>query len=327
MYAEAVTTDILRRLGERSRQVVAEGVSASQGNPGSWRYRAFTFLREYGAEASKDDITGLAAELSYRFFLSLFPFLIFLAALGAFAASAFHIADPTQTIMSRIGDSLPSDARSIVQKQVSSVVGTKSVGLLSAGILGALWAASGAAKAIIKALNRVNQSQETRSFWKRTGISLGLVIVATGGLVCAAALYLLTSTWGTELANYFGAGSLFSIALSVVVWPIAIALLTVGVATVYRYAPAGGVPFRAASWGAVVFVAVFLLTSVLFGLYVSSFGTYNKTYGTLGGVVVLLTWLYITNLALLGGAELDWFLAQRRAKRAAGNDQGEAVPV
>ncbi|MGH2633688.1 MAG: YihY/virulence factor BrkB family protein [Tepidiformaceae bacterium] len=311
------TNDVMRRWRMRGREALLGHVVGHGGGPDSRRRRTVSFLRDYGHEASKDDLSGLAAELSYRFFLALFPFLILVAALGGFIASAFGVANPTQSIMSRIGDGLPGDARSVLQKQVQAIVETRSVGLLSVGIVGALWASSGAAKAIIKALNRVNQSTEARPFWKRTAISFGLVLLTTFGLLGSAGLYFATSVWGGSIANYFGAGGAFSIALAVVVWPVAIALLTVSVATTYWFAPAGRVPFKAASWGALVFVATFLVMSVLFGLYVSLFGAYNKTYGTLGGVVVMLTWLYITNLALLGGAELDWFLAKRKGRAGA----------
>lgn len=300
---------MLRRLSRRGRAELA----VAAGEPGSRRRRIVAALKEFGKEASKDDLGGLAAELSYRFFLALFPFLIFLAALGGFVSSAFHVANPTQSVMSRIGDGLPADARSVLQKQVHTTVAKKSVGLLSVGIVGALWASSGAAKVTIKALNRVYATPESRPFWKRTALSFGLVLVTTGALLGSAGLYFATRTWGSDIAGYFGAGRAFSIALSVIVWPLAVALLTVAVAMVYWFAPSARVPFRVASWGAVVFVAVFLVSSVLFAVYVALFSTYNKTYGALGGVVVLLTWLYITNLALLGGAELDWFLAKRRA--------------
>lgn len=283
-----------------------------QGPPSSLRRRAIAFARDYGREASKDDLAGLAAELSFRFFLALFPFLIFIAALGGFIAAAFGVANPTQSIMSRIGDGLPADARSVLEKQVAAVVGKKSVGLLSVGILGALWSASGAAKGIIKALNRVNQSPEERPFWKRTAISLGLVLLTTLGLLGSAGLYVAISVWGGSVAQHFGAGGAFSTALAVAIWPFMALLLMASVATIYWFAPAGHIPFRAASWGALVFVIAFLLSTVVFGIYVASFAAYNKTYGTLGGVVILLTWLYITNLALLGGAELDWFLARRK---------------
>ena len=322
-----MTTDRLRQLGRRGREAIAQGAAASEGAPGSFRRRALAFLREYGAEASKDDLSGLAAELSYRFFVALFPFLIFLAALGGFVASALGVANPTQSIMSHVGASLPGDARSVLQKQVEAIVGTKSVGLLSVGILGALWASSGAARATIKALNRVNQSTESRPFWKLTLISFGLVLVATVALFGSAGLYFAASAWGGDIANYFGAGRVFAIVLSVVVWPAAVALVTVAVAAIYWFAPSARVPFRAASWGALVFVAALLSSSVLFGVYVSQFGAYNKTYGALGGVVVLLTWLYITNLALVGGAELDWFLAKRRARASVPSDASVTATI
>ncbi len=139
------------------------------------------FGKRVAKEFSADDISGLAAELSYRFLLALFPFFIFLAALGGFAAAALSSDDPTQRLMNQIGDALPADARSILEDQVRGVLESRSGGLLSVGIIGAIWASSGAMKALIKALNRVYDVPETRSFWKSTSLAIAMTFA---GSVC-----------------------------------------------------------------------------------------------------------------------------------------------
>lgn len=261
-------------------------------------------LREFKA----DDISGLAAELSYRYFLALFPFFIFLAALGGFIASLFGISDPTGRLMNAFGDALPADARSVLQGQVRSVVGSKSVGLLSFGIIGAFWAASGAMSALTRALNRTYDVPETRPFWKTTGIALLMTLAATIGIIGSVVLLVGTSAWGSEIAGWFGAGHAFELTVTVLRWPVIIALVLFAVAVMYWAAPNYDLPFRYITPGAVLFVVVWVAATGAFGVYAANFSSYNKTYGTLGGVVVLLTWLYITNAVLLLGAEINALL-------------------
>jgi len=265
-------------------------------------------VKEFGA----DDIGGLAAELSYRYFLALFPFFIFLAALGGFIANAISVEDPTTRLMNLLGDALPADARSVLEGQVRSVVDSQSVGLLSFGIVGALWAASGAMKALIKALNRAYDVPETRPFWKATGLAILMTLASTVGVLGSIVIVIATNAWGSEIADSIGAGHAFALGMRIAQWPLIIALLLVAVALMYWLAPNLDVPFKLITPGAALFVVTWLVATLGFGLYVANFSSYNKTYGTLGGVVVLLTWLYITNIFLLLGAEINALIDEER---------------
>lgn len=273
------------------------------------------FAKKVFKESSSDDISGLAAELSYRFFLALFPFFIFLAALGGFIATAVSSGDPTQRLMDQIGGALPADARSILQDQLSGVLNSRSGGLLSVGIVGAIWASSGAAKALIKALNRVYGVPETRSFWTSTSLALAMTLAASVAIIGSFGLLLATQAFGSEIAAAIGAGAAFQLTVTILRWPVVMLLVLFAVGLIYWLAPNRHVPFRLFSPGAVAFTLVWLLTAIAFGLYVANFGSYNKTYGALGGVVVLLTWLYLTNLTLLLGAEVNATLAELRASQ------------
>ena len=268
------------------------------------------FGKRVAKEFSADDVSGLAAELSYRYFLALFPFFIFLAALGGFIASALSSGDPTQRLMDYIGDALPADARSILQDQVRSVLDSRSGGLLSVGILGAVWASAGAMKALIKALNRVYDVPETRPFWKSSSLAVAMTVAGSICILGSVVLLVATQAFGDDIANALGAGGAFELTVALVRWPLVIALVMLAVALIYWIAPNIDVPFRFISPGSVAFTAVWLLTAVAFGIYVANFGSYNKTYGTLGGVVVLLTWLYLSNVMLLLGAEINATLAE-----------------
>jgi len=270
------------------------------------------YAKRVAKEFSADDISGLAAELSYRFFLALFPFFIFLGALGGFAAAALSSDDPTQRLMDQIGDALPADARSILEDQVRGVLDSRSGGLLSVSIIGAIWASSGAMKALIKALNRVYDVPETRSFWKSTSLALAMTLAGSVCTLGSFALLIATQAFGNDIADAIGAGGAFELTVALARWPIVIALVMLSVALIYWIAPNIDVPFRLFSPGAITFTVVWLLTAIGFGLYVANFGSYNKTYGTLGGVVVLLTWLYLSNVSLLLGAEINATLAEQK---------------
>lgn len=276
-------------------------------------------------EFSADDISGLAAELSYRFFLALFPFFIFLAALGGFIAAAVSSGDPTQRLMDQIGSALPADARSILQEQVRGVLDSRSGGLLSVGIIGAIWASSGAAKALIKALNRVYGVPETRSFWKSTSLALAMTFAGSLSILGSFALLVATQAFGNDIADAVGAGGAFELTVAIVRWPIVIVLVMFAVGLIYWLAPNINVPFRLVSPGAAAFTVVWLLTALAFGLYVANFGSYNKTYGTLGGVVVLLTWLYLSNVMLLLGAEINATLAELREPHTQESRRAEVI--
>lgn len=262
-------------------------------------------------EFKDDDVPGLAAELTFRVFLALFPFLIFLAALGGVLASALNVDDPSEKFLELFGGQLPDDARSVISTQVEEVVDGRSVGLISVGIVGALWAATGGAAAMIKALNRAYDIPDTRPFWKQKLLALGLVIAGTIAILGSVSLLVATRAFGGDIADAVGLGSTFEAVLRWGTWPTLLVLALAAVAFVYWSAPNVGLPFRWISPGAVFFVLAWLAATVGFSIYVANFGSYNATYGALGGVVILLFWLYITNLVLLLGAELNAVLDEQ----------------
>ena len=256
-------------------------------------------------EIGDDDLTGLAAELAYRFFLALFPFAIFLAALGGVLARAAGVDNPAQEFVDTFGNTLPPDAASVVQGQVQGVVDGPNAGLLSVGIIGALWGASAGAGAVIKATTRAYDIPENRPFWKKTLLALGLT--ATGGLAIVAGFSAIVATqsFSGQLADAVGLGGAFELFLLIIRWPVVFLVVTLGVSLVYWAAPNTGLPFKWVTPGAALFGVGWLAVTTVFALYVANFGSYNATYGTLGGVVVLLLWFYLSSLVLLVGAELN----------------------
>jgi|GEM_PF-647198 len=262
-------------------------------------------------EFKDDDLSGLAAELTYRFFLAIFPFIIFLTALGGFLASALDVANPAQEFVDLFGDRLPDDAASVLERQTSDVIESRNLTLLSLGIVGTVWAATGGASALIKGLNRAYDIPETRPFWKQKLLAFGLMMSATLAILLSLSAFIATQVYGGDIADKVGLGAAFEVAMRWGTLPLMVVVLTAGMAFVYWAAPNAGLPFRWVSPGAVFFVIGWLAATVGLSFYVANFASYNATYGALGGVVVLLLWFYITNIILLLGAEINAVLDEQ----------------
>lgn len=276
-------------------------------------------------EIGDDDISGSAAEMSYRFFLALFPFFLLLSAMGSFAADAFNIANPTDEVMNLVGDSLPSEAAVLLREQVEAVVTERNPALLSVGIVGTLWAASSAIQTIMKALNRAHEVKETRSMVKRYALALGLTLTAglfiLGGFVVLLSGQLL----GEEIAGRIGLEGAAVTFFPLARWPLVALALLAAMAFIYWAAPNIKLPFKWISPGALMFTVLWLVGTYVFGLYVSNFGSYSATYGALGSVVILLVWLYWTSFIMLAGAELNGVLAQEAIPEELPARAGEAT--
>jgi membrane protein len=273
-------------------------------------------------EVSEDDVSGAAAELAYRFFLALFPFFIFLAALGGFVASLSGVDSPTDEIMDMVGESLPADSASVLRSQLESIVDEKNAGLLSIGIIGAIWASSSGVGALMKNMNRIYGVGESRKTPIRIAIALGLTVLGAGVMVLAFAVLFVGQLYGREIAGEVGLENTAAFLFSNARWPLAVVMILFAVAFLYWLAPNAEVPLRWISPGAVFFTVTWIIASIGFGFYVANFGSYNETYGTLGGVVVLLIWFYLTSFLLLLGAEINGVLAQQ-----ANEMKQEGVPV
>ncbi len=278
-------------------------------------------------EAGNDDVSGAATEMAYKLFLALFPFLIFLTALGGFSSSLFGVQDPTTEIMDSIGPSIPDESEAMLRKEINSVVQEKSSALLSFGIIGTIWSASSAMGAIMKGLNRIYDVKESRPLLRRYGVALALTASAGLFIVVSVVIAVIGQAFGQSIAEELGMGSTASAVFTIARWPIAAALLMTAVALLYWAAPNTDLPLRWISPGAVMFVLVWVPATFLFGLYVSNLGSYSGTYGALGGVVVLLIWLYLTSYVLLLGAELNDVIIQEDApapvQAKVGGDAGD----
>src|SRR3954447_6744148 len=273
----------------------------------SWKYTG----RMAFAEFKRDECTDLAATLTYFAVLSAFPAFIVIASLVGLIGEPQKTADAVLKLITDLGHQGAADQ---LRGTVEQLTRSRGAGLaLILGALLALWSASAFVAAFGRAMNRIYEVDEGRPFWKLRLVNLGVSLV----LIVGASVMLLGITMSGGLAREIGDRLGLSDAAvtfwNIIKWPIMLVVLALMVAVLYYATPNVRQPkFRWMSVGSGLAILLWIVGSVGFGFYVSNFGNYNKTYGSLAGIIVLLLWLWITNLALLFGAELDAELERGR---------------
>ena len=273
----------------------------------------FQTLKATVQEFQRDDALGLAAQLAYYLILALFPFILFLVAVvDAFSSSSPQFVDELFDYLGRV---LPAQVFDLIRGYTENTLRNEDTapGLLSVGILGTIWAASGAFSALINALNRAYDVQETRPFWKVKGIAI-LMTLGLSVLTLVGALLLIAGpSIGETIAEVFTLDDEFEVVWNIARWPAALLFMVATVALIFYFAPDAGQPFRWITPGGFVGIALWILASVAFNLYLSSdFNTYDKTYGSIGTVIILLLYLYISSLTILFGATLNATLVRMK---------------
>jgi membrane protein len=282
-------------------------------------------LKRTVKEFSDDKLTHWAAALTYYGILSIFPALLALVAvLGLLGANAI------QPLLDNLGSVAPGPAKEIM---TNALKGLQSGGggagvLFVVSLAGAIWSASGYISAFMDASNAIYDIEEGRSIWAKLPLRIGITVVMLVLLAVSAFAVVLTGPVAEQAGKLFGVGSSALAVWDVAKWPILVMLVSFMFAVLYYAAPNVKQPgLRAVIPGGVVAVVLWIAVSAAFALYVSAFGSYNKTYGALGGVIVFLVWLWLTNIAILLGAE---FNAERARGRyiAAGHapDQEPYLP-
>ena len=257
----------------------------------------------------EDDVSGLSAEIAYRFLFAVFPFGLFVAALGSFVALSFSIQNPADEVVLALRDNLPPSIAEAIRPELQHLLSSARPDLLSIGALAALWAATGGVNATVKGMHRAYDVDEIRPFLMRYGVAVGLTlvgaIVVIGSFVTIVGGAMLTE----QIGQRAGFGDLSRTLLSVLRWPAIFAVLTASVALLYRYGPSVAVPWRWILPGAATFAAGWLAATAALGFYVGHVADYGATYGSLGAVIVLMTWFYVTAALLIIGAEVTATLA------------------
>lgn len=274
----------------------------------SWRYIARKTVREF----SRDQCTDLAAALTYYAVLALFPAVIALLSLVGLFGQPQQTVDTLLGILRDVGAGSAVDTLAPTLTSLAGRQGAAGIAFV-VGLATALWSASGYVGSFGRAMNRIYEIREGRPFWKLRPVMLAVTLVAVILVALVAMALVLTGPAAQAVGDAIGLGSTGLLVWNIAKWPVILLVVAFVVAILYYVTPNVKQPrFRWVSVGAVVAIVVWILASVAFGFYVSTFSSYDKTYGALAGVVVFLLWLWITNLALLFGAELDAELERAR---------------
>ena len=278
----------------------------------SWRELA---KRVY-TETTEDGILDYAAQLSYYFLLALFPALLFLISLlGYFAGADSQLRAGLFRYLSAV---LPGEASQLVAKTINDVTQGSGGGKLSFGIVATLWAASYGMTAMSESLNVAYDLRETRPWWKVRLTAIALTVVLSFLIVTALVLVLYGHELADTVALRIGMGDEFALTWKVVQWPIVLVFVLLSFELIYYFAPDSY--DRDWKWltpGSVIGVALWLLVSFAFRLYLHFFNTYSTTYGSLGAVIILMLWFYFSGAAILVGGEINSEIEDETAKRAA----------
>src|ERR1044071_6425679 len=270
-------------------------------------------LKRLAKRIKEDRIFGRASQLSYYFLLALFPLLLFLInILGYLAQEGILFRD---TLLLYLAALMPGSAFALVRATVDEISVSSGTGKLSFGLLAALWAASNGMGAISDTLNTAYNVKERRPWWKVRIISVCLTVALAVLILAALTIVLYGGTIGEGLAARYGFGGLFTLVWKIVQWPIALGFVLTTFNLVYNFAP--DLPRGEHSWitpGAFVGVGLWLVVSFGFRAYLSFFDSYSVTYGSLGAVIVLMLWFYLTGVAILIGGEVNSELGHKKAQ-------------
>jgi membrane protein len=271
-----------------------------------WRL-AKRVWHEYG----EDEIPDRAAALSYYFLFALFPALLFLTAL----IGMLPIPGLLDSLMAYVNQTLPGDAASVIDKTLKEILRGSSGSLLSLGVLIALWSGSNGMGSVIVALNVAYDVDDPRPWWRRRLVAIALTAGFSLFILAALLLMVFGPMLGGAVANGLGLGDVFTAVWTALHVPVAIAFALIGIALVYYLAPAAEQQWRWVTPGSVVALVLWLAMSYGLRVYVGHFANYNATYGSIGGVILLMLWLYLTGVALLLGAEVNAEIEHAAARR------------
>jgi membrane protein len=262
-------------------------------------------------EFKDDELTDRAASLTYYGILSLFPALLVLVSLLGIAGRS-----ATQQVLDNLQKFAPGSARDVIGNAVRQLQGNGGIGSIMAivGLALAVWSASGYVAAFIRTANAVYDVPEGRPVWKVLPVRLGVTVVLMILAVVSALIVVFTGALARQAGTALGIGDTALTVWSIAKWPVLVILVTIMIAILYWATPNAKVRgFRWITPGSFLALLIWMIASAGFAFYVANFASYNKTYGTLAGVIIFLVWLWIGNIAILLGLEFDAELARQRA--------------
>jgi len=276
-------------------------------------------------EMDEDHVMAFAGNLTYKALFAVFPFFTFLLSL----LGLFNATDLVNTMVDKLSGVAPESATRFIEGQLLSITESQAESAFTFGaiisILLALWGISGAFRSVMEAMNVMYEVEEDRPFWMVYGLSVFMSLAVVVLLLGALVLVVFGESIGVAVADLVGLGSVFATVWSVLQWPVVACVVLLAFALIYYFAPAAKQRFRWISPGSLLAFVFWLAFSLLFSLYVGTFGgsSYNETYGSLAGVIVLMLYVYYSALIMLVGAEMnqviEWHIP-------GGKNEGEKIP-
>lgn len=278
-------------------------------------------------EMNADDVWGRAAQLSYYFLLALFPLLlVMMALLGIFADKGTELRN---NLIAYLSEVMPSSAGELVQKTVDELSASAGAGKVSFGLLATIWAASNGMGAISETLNTAYNVKETRPYWKTRLVAIGLTVALALLIVTALVLLLYGFQIADAIAAWAGLSTAFTFTWKIAQWPIILFFILLGFNLIYYFGP----DLKEQEWkwvtpGATIGVLLWLLISFGFKTYLSFSNSYSATYGSLGGLIIMMLWFYFTGMAILIGGEVNSEIENAAAKAGdpEAKEKGEKAP-
>ena len=288
------------------------------GNLGLVQFFKLTFK-----EVSEDHVMAFAGNLTYKALFAIFPFFTFLLSL----LGLFNATDLVNTMLKKVSGVLPPDALDFVETQLLSITKSQAESAFTVGaiisILLALWGISGAFRSVMEAMNVMYEVEEDRPSWRQYGISIFISLAVIVLMLTALGIVVFGQSIGGGLAAAVGLGFVFQTVWSIAQWPILACIVLFAFALIYYFGPAAKQKWSWISPGSILAFVFWLLFSLLFSFYVGNFGSYNETYGSLAGVILLMLYIYYSAVIMLIGAEMnqviEWHIP-------GGKDEGEKVP-
>lgn len=272
----------------------------------------FKVIKGAGREFSDDNLSDTAAALTYYAIQSIFPAALVLVSLLGFLSD-----DTIEKLIDNLGEVIPGSAKGTIENTIRTLTESNrsSAGLAFIfGLVLAIWSASGYVAAFMRASNTVYDIPEGRPIWKTLPTRVITTVVGLVMITMASIIVVLTGPVAQQAGDMLGLGSAAVTAWSILKWPVLLVIMMLMVAILYWAAPNAKQGFTWVSPGGVIGILIWLIASGLFAFYVANFGNYNKTYGTFAGIIIFLIWIWISNIAILLGAEINAELARARAE-------------
>ena len=279
--------------------------------------KAGRFLKSFGTHFVDDNVFDAGAMMAYYAVMALFPMVIFVLSLALLIIPA----DTVRQGLAMATETMPPSVRDVIAGRVQALISTSGAGFAVLGVVAALWSASRGAVSLMAALNTVYNKKETRSWIRRQLIAISVTVAVALIAVVALALLVAGPYVGGWIEARYGLGAQFDTAWNIGRWVGAGLLVMFVWAIAYKFLPNTDAPFRVFTPGAVVGVLLWLGISALFGLYLAHFNSYEATYGTLGGAIIFLTWLWLSSISMLTGAEINDVIADARKHNDTGARQ------